>query len=114
VQVEKCTKVPNKECKEECICLPQKSLSFNLPKKPALSVSVDASADKLSLDASASSSQRALKDVKVVVPTWFKELATKKFATINVPKLPNKTFATINLSDKKHISISTGDKPAGN
>jgi hypothetical protein len=62
-KVEKCTKVPNKECKEECICLPQKSLSFALPKKPALSVSVDASDSMMSMDASASS-QRALKDFK--------------------------------------------------
>jgi hypothetical protein len=37
--VEKCTFVPEKTCKEECICLPQKSLSLNLPKKPTLSVS---------------------------------------------------------------------------
>jgi hypothetical protein len=43
--VEKCTVVPEKCCKEECVCLPQKSLTLNLPKKPALSVS--ASVDKM-------------------------------------------------------------------
>jgi hypothetical protein len=43
VQVEKCTKVPNKECKEECTCLPQKSLSFNLPKKPTVNLSLSKS-----------------------------------------------------------------------
>eukprot|EP00883_Tetradesmus_obliquus_P015221 jgi/Sobl393_1/8341/SZX76978.1 len=37
--VEKCTVVPEKSCKEECVCLPQKSLTLSLPKKPALSVS---------------------------------------------------------------------------
>jgi hypothetical protein len=58
--------VPNKECKEECICLPQKSLTLALPKKPSLSVSVDASASALSVDASASSSSRGLKALKIV------------------------------------------------
>lgn len=43
VQVEKCTKVPSKECKEECICLPQKSLSLALPKKPILNLSLSKS-----------------------------------------------------------------------
>jgi hypothetical protein len=37
--VEKCTFVPEKSCKEECVCLPQKSLTLSLPKKPSLSVS---------------------------------------------------------------------------
>jgi hypothetical protein len=104
-KVEKCVKVPNKECKEECTCLPQKSLTLALPKKPSLSVSLDASASAISLDASASSSSRGLKDVKIVLPSWFKELANKKFVTFPVPKLPNKPIATIDL-DKKSISIS--------
>ncbi|KAF6264691.1 hypothetical protein COO60DRAFT_77484 [Scenedesmus sp. NREL 46B-D3] len=105
-KVEKCTNVPNKECKEECTCLPQKSLALALPKKPALSVSVDASDGKLGVDAAASSSQRTLKGVKVVLPKWFPKVATHKFATISVPKLPSKTVATIDLSDKKHISVT--------
>jgi hypothetical protein len=75
-KVEKCTKVPNKECKEECICLPQKSLSFALPKKPALSLSVDASDSSMSVDATASS-QRALKEVKGLDKT---KKATKEVA----------------------------------
>jgi hypothetical protein len=40
-KVEKCTMTPNKECKEECICLPQKSLSFALPKKPTVNLSLN-------------------------------------------------------------------------
>ncbi|WIA33346.1 hypothetical protein OEZ86_006483 [Tetradesmus obliquus] len=45
--VEKCTVVPEKSCKEECVCLPKKSLTLSLPKKPALSVSasVDSKVD---------------------------------------------------------------------
>jgi hypothetical protein len=77
-KVEKCTKVPNKECKEECICLPQKSLSFALPKKPALSLSVDASDSSMSVDASASS-QRALKGLDLDKPKRFFRKAVKKF-----------------------------------
>jgi hypothetical protein len=41
--VEKCTVVPEKSCKEECVCLPQKSLTLNLPKKPALSAGLASS-----------------------------------------------------------------------
>ncbi|KAF6251589.1 FAE1/Type III polyketide synthase-like protein-domain-containing protein [Scenedesmus sp. NREL 46B-D3] len=69
-KVEKCTEVPKKECKEECTCLPQKSLALALPKKPALSVSVDASDGKLGVDAAASGSHRALKGVKSVSRKW--------------------------------------------
>jgi hypothetical protein len=42
-KVEKCVKVPNKECKEECICLPQKSLTLALPKKPTVNLSLSKS-----------------------------------------------------------------------
>jgi hypothetical protein len=76
-KVEKCVKVPNKECKEECICLPQKSLTLALPKKPSLSVSVDASASAISLDASASSSQRALKIVSFRPKKFIKKVTHK-------------------------------------
>uniref|UniRef100_A0A383WHI0 Uncharacterized protein n=1 Tax=Tetradesmus obliquus TaxID=3088 RepID=A0A383WHI0_TETOB len=115
VQVEKCTKVPSKECKEECICLPQKSLSLALPKKPSLSVSVDASASAVSLDASASSSKRDLKNVKVVLPEWFPKLATHKFANISAPGLSavaKQKFANISapvlstIAKKKFASVS--------
>jgi hypothetical protein len=98
-KVEKCTKVPNKECKEECICLPQKSLSFAVLKKPALSLSVDASDSSMSVDASASS-QRALKELKIVLPTKVAELAKKKWASFSVPKLPSKPLATLDLQKK--------------
>jgi hypothetical protein len=76
-KVEKCTNVPNKECKEECICLPQKSLSLALPKKPTLSVSFDASDSMMTVDALASS-QRALKGLKLGNPKRFFRKAVKK------------------------------------
>uniref|UniRef100_A0A383WH24 Uncharacterized protein n=1 Tax=Tetradesmus obliquus TaxID=3088 RepID=A0A383WH24_TETOB len=76
-KVEKCTKVPSKECKEECICLPQKSLSLALPKKPSLSVSVDASASAVSVDASASSSKRALQGFRIRPKKFFKKATHK-------------------------------------
>ncbi|WIA12914.1 hypothetical protein OEZ85_006531 [Tetradesmus obliquus] len=120
VQVEKCTKVPSKMCKEECICLPQKSLSLALPKKPSLSVSVDASASAVSVDASASSSKRDLKNIKIVLPEWFPKLATHKFGNISAPGLSavaKQKFANISapalstIAKKKLASFSVPTLP---